>query len=113
MSVDQKTISYTYQNGLEYITITTDKNINAHASYPNYTIFLLLTSIPACYSDTGLLIIDIDEDTFKVFHDDVLIREMNPFLSRRLKCYFEEYPFIEFTREELNIILAEMQRTQQ
>lgn len=108
-----ETIQYTYQNGLEYITTTTDKNGNPHVSYSNYTILLLLTDIPACYRDTGLLIIDIDEDTFKVFHDDVLIREINPFLTRRLKCYFEEDTFIEFTREELNIIFGEMQRVNQ
>ena len=53
-----------------------------------------------------------EEDMWRVYFNDIIVREINPLTTRRMKCYFEQDAIVEFTMEELEILLSEMYEKQ-
>ena len=71
------------------------------------THFLLLRDLPEKFNISLIQIVN-EDDFFRVIYEDIVIREIEPLITRRMKCYFEDKMYIEFTREELDILLKTM-----
>lgn len=70
---------------------------------------ILCRNIQVAYQ---LLDLREENDCFRIYFDDIIIREIAPYETRRVTCFFEEKQYFELSRDDLEILLKSLKDTE-
>lgn len=73
---------------------------------------ILCTDLPEQYQQLALVDLKEENDCFRVYFNDIIIREIAPYETRRVTCFFEEKQYFELSRDDLETLLKSMKGTE-